>query len=675
MTALLNRDDEAPDEAAAADAESGSAAAPGGRGPRRARRLRVPGGPVTIISLGVCGLIVLVALLGPYVAPHYNPHKQNLNGAQLGLWSHDSHGTLHMLGTDPLGIDTLSQLILGARVSLIIAIFSVLISAAIGSILGALGGYYGGWVDRAVVAAIDITLAVPRVLIMIPIVAVFGSSIKLLIGLIGVTGWALFARLVRAQVMSLRQRDFVAAAVMMGSGDLALMRRHIMPNVRNSIIVLASLEIGQVIVIESGLSYLGLGVRPPNTSWGLMINAAQQYTTTQPRLLLIPSIALILLVLSINLGTRAFTSEGGAGRAGGMSAPLLSHRRRLAAAAGASLVPPQAGNEDGALLRVRDLTVSFPTPDGPVPAVDGVSFDVRPGEILGIVGESGSGKSVALSSVIGLTREENAQIGGEARFGGIDLISASETQLRQLRGKDIGVVFQNPMTSLNPLRTIGIQLSEAISLHDPSVKRKERMRRAVEALRQVGVPAPESRLKQFPHEFSGGMQQRVAIAMALINSPRLIIADEPTTALDVTIQAQVLDLLVRARDELGASIVIVTHDLGVLAEIADRIVVLYSGRVAETGDATEIFDHPAHPYTKLLHECLPSLENPVATLQTVPGQPPMPARRPSGCAFNPRCPRADSTLCISTLPVLDLVARDHLAACHHPATVLETVDA
>jgi peptide/nickel transport system permease protein len=669
MTALLHVDD-------ATSAPIGGEAVPPAGAPRKRRR--VPGGIVSAVSLGVVGLVVLLAVLGPLL-PGYNAHHQNLNGANLGLWTHDQHGVFHMLGTDPLGIDTLSQLILGARISLTIAIGAVIISAVIGTAMGAVGGYFGGWIDRLVTVGVDVTLAVPRVLIMIPIVAVFGSSIKLLVGLIGVTGWALFARLVRAQVMSLKHRDFVSAAVMMGSGDTAVLRRHIVPNVMNAVVVLCSLELGAVVVIESGLSYLGLGVRPPNTSWGLMINAAQNYTSTEPRLLLVPSIALIVLVLSVNLGTRAFTSEGGAGRAGGMSAPLRSGRRRalsLRHAAAAAAVKdehvPSVLNDDGTLLRVRNLKVQFPTDSGLVAAVDKVEFDVRPGEILGIVGESGSGKSVALSSIIGLTREENATITGEALFDGVDLISASESQLRRLRGLDIGMIFQNPMTSLNPVRTIGVQLAEAMALHDPSIPRKQLAERAIEALRSVGVPAPETRLKQYPHEFSGGMQQRVAIAMALINSPKLIIADEPTTALDVTIQAQVLDLLVKARDELGASIIIVTHDLGVLAEIADRVVVMYSGRVAETGVVADVFDHPAHPYTQRLRECLPSLESPVAVLATVPGSPPLPARRPTGCAFHPRCHMADTTACVDTIPLLQIVGSSHDAACHHSAELLES---
>ncbi|MCW2602462.1 MAG: binding-protein-dependent transport system inner rane component [Pseudonocardiales bacterium] len=278
-------------------------------------------GAVTLLSLAVITFIVLLAVLGPLL-PFYDPHQQNLSGAGLGLWSTDNKGTRHILGTDPLGVDTLSQLILGGRISLLIACSAALISAVIGTTLGAVAGYFGGIVDRLVGVAVDVTLAVPRVLILIPIIAVFGSSVQLLLFLIGVTGWALFARIVRAQVMSLKRRDYVDAAVMMGSSDTRVLVRHILPNTMNSVIVLASLDLGSVVLIESGLSYLGLGVRPPNTSWGLMINAAQEYVTTQPRLVLVPSVALVLLVLATNLGTRAFTSEGRDVKQAGNTVPI-----------------------------------------------------------------------------------------------------------------------------------------------------------------------------------------------------------------------------------------------------------------------------------------------------------------------------------------------------------------
>jgi len=282
--------------------------------PRRAAPLRSVQdlfhryGAITVIPWAVLALIVLAAIAAPAL-PFYDPYTQNLSSAYLSIMGRDEAGTLHLLGTDTLGVDTLSQLLLGARLSLTIAIGSVLVSTVLGVALGVAAGYLGGIVDRIVVVLIDVSLAVPRVLFMIPVVAVLGSSLWLLILLIGVTGWVVFARVVRAQVLTLRRRDYVDAAVMMGSGHLAVMVRHILPNLHGTILVLASLDLGAVIVMEAGLSYLGLGVQPPDTSWGLMIEQAQEYIVTDPRLLLVPSIALVTLVLAINLGTRPFTAE------------------------------------------------------------------------------------------------------------------------------------------------------------------------------------------------------------------------------------------------------------------------------------------------------------------------------------------------------------------------------
>lgn len=286
-----------------------SVAAPATVRPRRARRLpRV--GALTWACWGFLALVVLAAAFG-WALPGYAPNTQNLSAARLGLFSTDAKGTFHLLGTDPLGVDTLSQLLLGARVSLTIAVGAVAISAVLGTLVGAAAGYFGGLVDRVVVVLVDLNLAVPRVLLMIPVVAVLGSSIPLLVLLLGLTGWIVFARVVRAQVLSLRERSYVDAAVMFGSTHWGILRRHLLPNVTGTVLVLASLDLGSVVVIESGLSYLGLGVQAPWTSWGLMIERAQEEMLTDARMMLVPSTALALLVLAINIGTRPFTGESG----------------------------------------------------------------------------------------------------------------------------------------------------------------------------------------------------------------------------------------------------------------------------------------------------------------------------------------------------------------------------
>jgi peptide/nickel transport system ATP-binding protein len=290
------------------------------------------------------------------------------------------------------------------------------------------------------------------------------------------------------------------------------------------------------------------------------------------------------------------------------------------------------------LLEVDDLKVHFETEDGLVKAVDGVTFSVDNGKVLGIVGESGSGKSVSMLTVMGLSRAKNARISGAARFDGQDLISASKEDLRDLRGNDIAMIFQDPLSSLHPFYKVGRQLVEAIQAHKYSSK-AEAKERAIEFLGMVGIPDPRRRFDNYPHEFSGGMRQRAMIAMALINEPRLLIADEPTTALDVTVQAQILDLIARLQNELNMAVVMITHDLGVVAEVTDHIAVMYAGRIVEYADKRDIFRSPEHPYTWGLLQSIPRLDRPRdEPLVPIPGRPPSLITLPTGCNFHPRCP-------------------------------------
>jgi peptide/nickel transport system ATP-binding protein/oligopeptide transport system ATP-binding protein len=295
---------------------------------------------------------------------------------------------------------------------------------------------------------------------------------------------------------------------------------------------------------------------------------------------------------------------------------------------------------DGALLDVDDLHVSFRTEEGTVKAVDGVSFSVRRGEVVAIVGESGSGKSVTAMTLMGLTRGPNARFEGSATFDGTELVRATNEQLRKIRGARIAMVFQDPMSSLDPVYRIGKQIVEQIRVHE-DVSKAAALDRAVAMMERVGIPRAAERLRSYPHEFSGGMRQRVMIAMALSCSPDLLIADEPTTALDVTIQAQILDELRDLRDQTNAGIILVTHDLGVVADIADRVIVMYAGRVVEQGTLDEIFYDPQHPYTWGLLGSITRLDSDRAErLPAIPGQPPSLLRPPKGCAFRPRCPHA-----------------------------------
>jgi oligopeptide/dipeptide ABC transporter ATP-binding protein len=319
------------------------------------------------------------------------------------------------------------------------------------------------------------------------------------------------------------------------------------------------------------------------------------------------------------------------------------------------------------LLSIRDLTVEFGTEDGVVHAVTGVSYDVFPGETVGVVGESGSGKSVSVMSLLGLIPQPPGRVvAGEAVFNGRNLIGMKKKELRELRGGDVAMIFQDPMTSLNPVLTIGDQIGEAIKIHNPGVKDDAATKRVVDLLALVGVPNPQQRVNQYPHEFSGGMRQRAMIAMAIANEPKLLIADEPTTALDVTIQAQIIEVLKAAQHETQAATILITHDLGLVAELCDRVVVMYAGRVVESGDVYTIFANPRHPYTVGLMDSLPKLVGEDEMLRPITGQPPSLIHVPPGCAFHPRCFLSGGrTPCRTDVPPLRPIGDEaHLTACH-----------
>ena len=317
------------------------------------------------------------------------------------------------------------------------------------------------------------------------------------------------------------------------------------------------------------------------------------------------------------------------------------------------------------LLEVKDLRVHFPTDDGVVKAVDGVSFTIQPGETLGIVGESGSGKSVSFLTIMGLVTSKQAEITGEVLYRGQDMLAMPEDELWAIRGASMSMIFQDPMTSLHPFYKVGDQISEAIRAHQ-SVSKKEGLEQAVEMLLRVGIPRPEERAKQFPHEFSGGMRQRAMIAMALSLNPDLLIADEPTTALDVTVQAQILDLIDRLKEEFNAAVALITHDLGVVAEHCDNIQVMYAGKIVETGDRNDIYYTSHHPYTWGLLRSIPRLDAPAdERLMPIKGLPPSLIYVPSGCAFHPRCPYV-MDVCKTDVPPLIPTDGHHASACHLP---------
>jgi peptide/nickel transport system ATP-binding protein len=332
-----------------------------------------------------------------------------------------------------------------------------------------------------------------------------------------------------------------------------------------------------------------------------------------------------------------------------------------------------------AFLSVRDLYVHFPTQDGIVKATDGLSFELERGKTLGIVGESGSGKSVSSSAILGLHRGTNAMVSGEILLDGVDLVGLSDNEMRKRRGRDVAMIFQDPLSSLHPYYSVGNQIIEAYRVHN-KVSKKEARAKAIDMLARVGIPQPDHRVDDYPHQFSGGMRQRAMIAMALINDPSLVIADEPTTALDVTVQAQILDLLQDLQQEFNSSIIMITHDLGVVAEMADDVLVMYAGKAVEYGAGKEILTYPGMPYTWGLLSSVPDVARDVGgKLVPIPGNPPSLLNPPPGCAFNPRCrftDRVDGDLCRTQLPELVPGSRGpgHIVRCHlqHPAEIFES---
>jgi peptide/nickel transport system ATP-binding protein len=324
------------------------------------------------------------------------------------------------------------------------------------------------------------------------------------------------------------------------------------------------------------------------------------------------------------------------------------------------------------LLEVKNLKVHFPTEDGLVKAVDGVSFAVAPGETLGVVGESGSGKSVSFLTVMGLVTRREARISGEVLFRGQDLLKIPEEEMREIRGAKVSMIFQDPLTALNPVHRVGSQIAEVFQVHRKT-SRKEAFEESVNLLQLVGIPQPRDRARQYPHEFSGGMRQRAMIAMALALNPDLLIADEPTTALDVTVQAQILDLIDRLKEEFDAAVVMVTHDLGVVAEHCDEIIVMYAGKIAEYGDRRDIYYGAHHPYTWGLMQSISRIDQDRnERLRPIKGQPPSLIRVPAGCPFNPRCPYV-MEICRTEVPPLLPSNGHHASACHLPLAEKERI--
>lgn len=545
------------------------------------------------IGFWVLSIVIVLAVIVPLL-PLPDPDRTALADRLKPLFTPG-----HWLGTDHLGRDTLSRLLYGTRVSLAVGISASLIAAVIGSAIGLVAGFSGGRTDNLMMRGIDMLMAFPYILLALAIVAVLGPGLMNALYAIAVVNIPFFARNIRGITVGLAHREFVDAARLSGKGPTGLVLTEILPNVLPVIVITMSTTVGWMILETAGLSFLGLGAQPPQADLGSMLGEGRSLLFTAPMVSVVPGVMVFLIVMSINLlGDGVRDALDPRLKAGALSRPVAVTKIRR----GAVPEPVKYGQE---ALRVRELSTGFESTGGIVPAVKGVSFTLQKGECLGLIGESGSGKSVTALSLLGLVASPPGVItGGAVDIEGRDVLSASESEITAYRGGRVAYVFQDPLTTLHPLFTVGDQVAEAVQVHQP-VGKAEAYAKAIELLEAVRIPEAEARAEAFPHELSGGQRQRVGIAMALANDPEIIIADEPTTALDVTVQAEILRLLNVLRQERGMALLFITHDFGVVNEICDRVCVMRHGEIVEAGVTADVLKNPQHAYTKRLIACVP----------------------------------------------------------------------
>ncbi|MCA1490620.1 dipeptide/oligopeptide/nickel ABC transporter permease/ATP-binding protein [Ensifer sp. NBAIM29] len=519
----------------------------------------------------------------------------------------------HLLGTDQLGRDILSRLLWGTRVSLALGFTATLIAAVIGSTIGIVAGYAGGRADNLMMRAIDMLMAFPYMLLALAIVAALGPGLLNALYAIAIVNIPFFARNVRGATVGLAHAEFIDAARLSGKGQLSTVLTEVLPNVLPVIVITISTTAGWMILETAGLSFLGLGAQPPQADLGSMLGEGRAQLFTAPHVSIVPGVTIFLIVISLNLlgdGIRDVLDPR-------LRSGILARPGPMTAIAKDRMAP--ANSAPDAALAIEGLETGFSGGDSFTPAVNGVSLQVRRGECLGIVGESGSGKSVTALSIMGLVASPPALIrNGAIYLHGEDVLSMSEERLRSCRGARVTYVFQDPLMSLHPLLPVGRQVEEAIAAHQP-IGVSERREKAIALLEKVGIPDARERAAHFPHQFSGGQRQRVGIAIALANDPDIIIADEPTTALDVTVQAHILDLLRQLQRERGMALLFITHDFGVVSELCDRIAVMKDGEIVETGETRRVLSNPQHAYTKRLIACVPELGTGADFLDRVSG--------------------------------------------------------
>ncbi|HEY8177448.1 MAG TPA: dipeptide/oligopeptide/nickel ABC transporter permease/ATP-binding protein [Candidatus Limnocylindria bacterium] len=606
-------------------------------------------GPMGLIGGFMLLSAILVAIFAPVLAP-YDPYAPT-HVTVFDIYQPPS--AEHPLGTDDGGKDVLSSLIYGSRVSLTVGFTAAAITTIVGGLIGIIAGYLGGRVGGLLMGFTDFFLVIPDIALQIVIVAILGPSLLNIILVIGLLGWSTTARLVRSQTLSVRERKFVLRAKAIGAGDAYILRRHVMPAVLPLMIANTVLIISLAVLEESTLSFIGLG-DPTVISWGQMLNFAFNRGAISAGAwwaLIPPGLAIVWVVLGTTLLGTALEDT--------INPRLKRHHLERerggspAVPARPQQLPTRPVTAEVPLLSVRNLMVEFDSPSGPLRAVNDVSFDLRRGETIGLVGESGSGKTTTALAMLRLLPPGGRVVGGQVLFDGEDLMTLDAREMRAVRWARLAIVFQGAMNSLNPVRRVGDQVAEAVRVHEPSVGRRGATQRAEEVLERVGIT--RHRAHDYPHTFSGGMRQRAMIALALACNPDVIVADEPTTALDVMIQAQILELLAGLSSELGMATIMVTHDLGVVGQRCDRVLVMYGGIIAEEAEAGRLYAKPRHPYTQALLASFPDLAHPERELVSIAGTPPRLDAMPPGCPFAPRCPMVFDRCRVERPPAYELI--------------------
>ena len=604
---------------------------------RRYRRHKL-----ALVSAVLLLVLVLAVVFGPFV------WRVPIN--EIDFTAHlEGPSLAHPFGTDDLGQDILARMIYGGRISLAVGLAAMTVSVIVGTLIGALAGMSRGALGHALMWLTDLFLSLPQLPLLLLLIYLFRDGLKAVFGpeggifilivlVIGGLRWMPVARLVRAQFLSLREKEFVEAARALGASQMRQVVRHILPNALGPVIIAGTIDVAAAIIAEfdAVLSRPRLSAGYPDLGAAAV---RRQGLSRHCR------------ALGAVSGRRHLPRGHG----------HQFHRRRLARRARRA-----AGDLMAPLLEIKGLKTHFATDDGIVQAVDGVDISINRGETLCVVGESGCGKTVTAMSILQLIAMPPGRIvEGEIIFEGRDLVPLTSHQLDEVRAKEIGFIFQEPMTSLNPVLTVGEQIAESLRVHE-RLPQKQAFARTIEMLKLVQIPNAEARVNDYPHQFSGGMRQRVMIAMALACQPKLVIADEPTTALDVTIQAQILDLLQDMKERFGMAVMLITHAMGVVAETAQRVVVMYAGKVVEEADVDSLFADPRHPYTQGLIRSIPRIDldsEHKSRLETIGGSVPILIDPPPGCRFAPRC-RHVMNVCREREPVLREIAAGHRMACH-----------